>query len=61
MTVDEVNECFMQNIDEIIKNIITRKYKYLFVRRMTISKENRKKSLLGIPTMIDSISTNSSI
>lgn len=53
MTVKELRPYVMENINEIRRRILARKYNPKAVRRVEIPKDNGKVRLLGIPTVLD--------
>jgi group II intron reverse transcriptase/maturase len=53
--VNELKEHLRVNGDKIINDILKRKYKPMPVKRVEIPKDNGKKRLLGIPTVIDRV------
>lgn len=55
VSVNELKEHLRINGDKIIEDILKRKYKPLPVKRVEIPKDNGKKRLLGIPTVVDRV------
>jgi retron-type reverse transcriptase len=55
VSVNELKEHLRVNGDKIIGDIKKRKYKPLPVKRVEIPKDNGKKRLLGIPTVVDRV------
>lgn len=55
VSVNELKEHLRVNGDKIIDDIKKRKYKPLPVKRVEIPKDNGKKRLLGIPTVVDRV------
>lgn len=55
VSVNELKEHLRINGDKIIEDILNRKYKPLPVKRVEIPKDNGKKRLLGIPTVVDRV------
>jgi group II intron reverse transcriptase/maturase len=55
VSVNELKEHLRINGDKIVEDILNRKYKPLPVKRVEIPKDNGKKRLLGIPTVVDRV------
>ena len=55
VSVNELKEHLRINGDKIINDILKRKYKPMPVKRVEIPKDNGKKRLLGIPTVVDRV------
>ena len=55
VSVSELKEHLRINGDKIVEDILNRKYKPLPVKRVEIPKDNGKKRLLGIPTVVDRV------
>jgi len=55
VSVNELKEHMRINGDKIVEDILNRKYKPLPVKRVEIPKDNGKKRLLGIPTVVDRV------
>lgn len=55
VSVNELKEHLRVNGDKIINDILKRKYKPTPVKRVEIPKDNGKKRLLGIPTVVDRV------
>ena len=55
MDVESLKDYLIQNRDELISSILDGKYRPNPVRRVEIPKDNNKKRLLGIPTVVDRV------
>lgn len=55
MDVESLKDYLIQNRDELISSILDGKYHPSPVRRVEIPKDNNKKRLLGIPTVVDRV------
>lgn len=55
MDVESLKDYLIENRDELISSILDGKYRPNPVRRVEIPKDNNKKRLLGIPTVVDRV------
>lgn len=55
MTVDKIDSYFEEHKNEIISNIMNKKYKSQLVKKVYIPKSNGKLRPLGIPVVIDRV------
>ncbi|MBZ9730401.1 group II intron reverse transcriptase/maturase [Salegentibacter sp. JZCK2] len=55
MEIDSLQDYLVENRDELLQSIRDGKYRPKPARRVTIPKENGRKRLLGLPTVVDKV------